>query len=83
LGENEQEWEIPTEAIEQLGLELLLPLLPLTKGGHNYATLERMIRGPVGAGTRDLIWIGEALAGMIFIQRVSVFFFFLSMACQT
>jgi hypothetical protein len=62
-------WEIPTATFEQPGLEPLLPLLPLTKDGHNYATLERMIRGLVDAGLRDLVWTGEALAGMVFTSE--------------
>jgi hypothetical protein len=62
-------WEIPTETFEQSGLEPLLPLLPLTKDGHNYATLERMIRGLVNAGLRDLVWTGEVLAGMVFTSE--------------
>lgn len=58
-------WELPADVFEQPGLENLLPLLPFTQDGQNYSTIERMIRGMQSAGKDDLLWLGEAFAGLV------------------
>jgi predicted transposase YdaD len=61
-------WEIPPNAFEQPGLEGLLPLLPLTQDGKNFATIDRMIRDLHAVGRQDLLWLGEAVAGLVFTK---------------
>jgi predicted transposase YdaD len=59
-------WEIPPDTFEQPGLEGLLPLLPLTKEGQNYTTIDRMILDLHAVGRQDLLWLGEAVAALVF-----------------
>ncbi len=59
-------WEIPPEVFEQEGLAGLLPLLPLTKGGKNRETVERMIKGLEEAGKQDLLVLGYAFSSLLF-----------------
>jgi predicted transposase YdaD len=59
-------WEIPPEVFEQQGLAGLLPLLPLTKGGKNRETVERMIKGLEEADKQDLLVLGYAFSSLLF-----------------
>ncbi|MBV9231673.1 MAG: hypothetical protein JOZ18_20360 [Chloroflexi bacterium] len=59
-------WEIVTEEIIRTGLVGLLPLLPLTKDGKQYKTVDTMIEGIVAARQFELLPLGEMLAGLVF-----------------
>jgi len=48
-------WEIPGEALKQLKLPGLLPLLPLTKDGNRQEVVEEVIEGLEEAGRTDLL----------------------------
>src|SRR5216110_204438 len=58
-------WEIAPELFEQPQLAGLLPLLPLTKGGQNRETVNRMIDKMMQAGEEDMLWVAKAIAGLI------------------
>jgi hypothetical protein len=58
-------WELDPEVFEQPELVGLLPLLPLTKGGKNRETVERMIDGLEKAGRQDLFMVGYAFSDLV------------------
>ena len=67
-------WEIPPDVLEQPGREGLLPLLPLTREGQNYATVDRMIDRLTQAykvdrlteeSKDDLLALGRAVASLV------------------
>jgi hypothetical protein len=60
-------WEIPPEVFEQPGLVGLLPLLPLTKGGRNRETVNRMIDRLKEVGKEDLLVLGHAFSWLVFM----------------
>jgi predicted transposase YdaD len=55
-------WEIPSEALLEQNLPGLLPLLPLTREGHQRETVEQMYHRLQQAGKTDLIAIGFSIA---------------------
>ena len=62
-------WEISTEALKQLGLKGLLPLLPLTHEGNAKEVVEEVIAGlcPVGEKPmKELLSLAYGLAALIF-----------------
>jgi predicted transposase YdaD len=64
-------WEIPPEVAKQPGFEVLLPLLPLTKGGKNFETVDDMINELVARNRPDLLGLGQICAGLVFKDEIS------------
>jgi predicted transposase YdaD len=64
-------WEIPPEVAKQPGFEVLLPLLPLTKGGKNLETVDDMINELVAKNRADLLGLGQICAGLVFKDEIS------------
>ena len=62
-------WEIPPEVFEQPGLVGLLPLLPLTRGGKNRETVDRMIDRLQEVGKDDLLVLGHAFSWLVFMEE--------------
>jgi predicted transposase YdaD len=60
-------WEQSAQAILDLGLEGLLPLLPLTKGGKQREIIEIMIDRL--KGDRDLLALAEMVGGLAFTDE--------------
>lgn len=59
-------WELDPAIFEQPGLVGLLPLLPLTKGSKNRATVTRVIDKLEKAGRQDLFMVAYALSELVF-----------------
>ncbi len=59
-------WEMPSEWLEQPGVEGLLPLLPLTKKGSHREIVDEMIARLNAAGKQDLLPLGYAFAALVF-----------------
>lgn len=55
-------WEIPSQALLEQNLPGLLPLLPLTREGHQRETVEEMHYRLQQAGKTDLLAIGFSIA---------------------
>jgi predicted transposase YdaD len=55
-------WEIPSEALLEQNLLGLLPLLPLTREGHQRETVEQMHHRLQQAGNTDFLAIGYLIA---------------------
>ncbi len=55
-------WEIPSEALLEQNLLGLLPLLPLTREGHQRETVEQMYHRLQQAGNTDFLAIGYLIA---------------------
>src|SRR5215469_13369004 len=55
-------WEIPSEALLEQNLPGLLPLLPLTREGHQRETVEQMYHRLQHVGKTDLLAIGYSIA---------------------
>ncbi len=51
--------------------EVLLPLLPLTKGGKNLETVDDMINELVAKNRSDLLGLGQICAGLVFTDEIS------------
>jgi predicted transposase YdaD len=64
-------WEIAPEVAKQPGFEVLLPLLPLTKGGKNLETVDDMINELVARNRADLLGLGQFCAGLVFKDEIS------------
>jgi len=64
-------WEVPPEVAKQPGYEVLLPLLPLTKGGQNLQTVDDMITELIARNRPDLLGLGQFCAGLVFTDEVS------------
>jgi predicted transposase YdaD len=64
-------WEIPPAVAKQHGFEVLLPLLPLTKGGNNLAIVDEMINELLARNRSDLLGLGHFCAGLVFTDEVS------------
>jgi predicted transposase YdaD len=64
-------WEIPPEVAKQPGFEVLLPLLPLTKGGKNLEIVDDMINELLARNRSDLLGLGHFCAGLVFTDEVS------------
>ncbi len=64
-------WEIPPEVAKQQGFEVLLPLLPLTKGGKNLEIVDEMITELLARNRSDLLGLGHFCAGLVFTDEVS------------
>jgi hypothetical protein len=62
-------WEIPSQALLEQNLSGLLPLLPLTKGGHQREIVEQMYRLLQQAGKTDLLAIGYSIAFHALIEE--------------
>jgi predicted transposase YdaD len=62
-------WELDPEVFEQQKLVGLLPLLPLTKGGKNRKTVNRMIDRLERAGRQDLFMVGYAFSSLVFTAK--------------
>jgi predicted transposase YdaD len=62
-------WELDPEVFEHQELVGLLPLLPLTKGGKNRQTVDRMIEGLEKAGRQDLFMVGYAFSSLVFTAK--------------
>ena len=61
-------WEVPTEELQQAGLEGLLPLLPLTKGAETARDdiVDTMIGALQAKGQGDLLALGYAFASLVY-----------------
>ncbi len=61
-------WEVPSERLQQKGLEGLLPLLPLTQGAKKARDriVNDMIEGLRAAGKEDILALGYAFAGRVY-----------------
>lgn len=59
------------EVAKQPGYEVLLPLLPLTKGGQNLQTVDDMITELIARNRPDLLGLGQFCAGLVFTDEVS------------
>lgn len=55
-------WEIPSKALLEQNLPGLLPLLPLTREGHQRETVEQMYHRLRQAGEKKLLAIGYSIA---------------------
>ena len=64
-------WEIAPEVAKRPGFEVLLPLLPLTKGGKNLETVDDMINELVARNRADLLGLGQFCAGLVFKDEIS------------
>jgi predicted transposase YdaD len=64
-------WEIAPEVAKQPGFEVLLPLLPLTKGGKNLETVDDMINELVAKNRPDLLGLGQICAGLVLTDEIS------------
>ncbi len=64
-------WEIPPEVAKRPGFEVLLPLLPLTKGGNNLAIVDDMINELIARNRSDLLGLGHFCAGLVFTDEMS------------
>ena len=62
-------WELSAEMLKQQGLEGMLPLLPLTKGGARHEVVEQMIEGLAVAGKQDLLPLGYAFAALVLVSE--------------
>ena len=62
-------WEIPSEALLEQNLPGLLPLLPLTREGHQRETVEQMYHRLQQSGKTDLLAIGFSVAVHAFTQE--------------
>lgn len=60
--ENVKLWEVDAEQLKQPGLEGLLPLLPLSRGGTQRETIEEMFQRLEALGQADLLAYGSAIA---------------------
>jgi hypothetical protein len=58
-------WEMEGEVLKRSGFEVLLPLLPLTKGGNNPQVVEEMARELTAKGRSDLLELGLFCAGLV------------------
>ena len=63
-------WEMSPDKLRQLGVEGMLPLLPLTKGGAQREVVEEMITDLRNANRKDLYPLGYALAALVFKDSV-------------
>ncbi|GCE27180.1 hypothetical protein KDA_26640 [Dictyobacter alpinus] len=59
-------WEMSSDKLRQLGVEGMLPLLPLTKDGAQREIVEEMIADLQSTGRQDLYPLGYALAALVF-----------------
>lgn len=64
-------WEIPPEVAKQPGFEVLLPLLPLTKGGKNLEIVDDMINELIARNRSDFLGLGHFCAGLVFTDETS------------
>jgi predicted transposase YdaD len=62
-------WEIPSQALLEQNLPGLLPLLPLTREGHQRETVEQMHHRLQQAGKTDILAIGFSIAFHTFTQE--------------
>ena len=62
---NIQLWELSAEMLKQPGVEGMLPLLPLMKGGAERQAIEEMIASLSAAGKQDLLPLGYAFAALV------------------
>jgi predicted transposase YdaD len=58
-------WEVEGEVLKRSRFEVLLPLLPLTKGGNNPQVVEEMARELTARGRSDLLELGLFCAGLV------------------
>jgi hypothetical protein len=66
--ENVKLWEIEKETLIRTGLTVLLPLLPLTREGRQYDTVDEMMTLLREAGNQDLLVLGCAFAAQVFVS---------------
>src|SRR5690242_12362837 len=59
-------WEVPTDKLKRPGLEVLLPLLPLTKNGKRHEVVREVIESLRAANRPDLLSISYTLAANVF-----------------
>jgi predicted transposase YdaD len=62
-------WEITPAMIKQVGLEGLLPLLPLTQGGKRREVVEETIAELRARQRRDLLPLSYAFAALVFTKK--------------
>jgi hypothetical protein len=67
---NIQLWELSAEMLKQPGVEGMLPLLPLMKGGSERQAIEEMIESLGAAGKQDLLPLGYAFAALVLDSEV-------------
>jgi hypothetical protein len=63
--QNVKLWELAGTQLKQPGIEGLLPLLPLTKGGASYDVVEDMIAQLLATGKQDLLPLGYSFAALV------------------
>jgi hypothetical protein len=63
-------WEVPAEVLKQMGLERLLPLLPLTQEGNSRQVVEETIARLQATGHQDLLPLSYAFAALVFTKSI-------------
>jgi predicted transposase YdaD len=62
-------WEIPSEELFHKGLIGLLPLVPLTREGHQRETVDRMIQELIASQQLALLPLSEIIAGLVWKEK--------------
>jgi hypothetical protein len=63
--------EIGAPVAKRPGFEVLLPLLPLTKGGNTLEIVDDMINELLARNRSDLLGLGHFCAGLVFTDEMS------------
>jgi hypothetical protein len=63
-------WEVEREVLKRSGFEVLLPLLPLTKGGDTPQVVEEMASELAARDRSDLLELGLFCAGLVLKKKI-------------
>jgi predicted transposase YdaD len=63
-------WEVEKEVLKNSGFEVLLPLLPLTKGGNTPQAVEEMASELAARDRTDLLELGLFCAGLVLKNEI-------------
>jgi hypothetical protein len=63
-------WEVEREVLKRSGFEVLLPLLPLTKGGNTPQVVEEMASELAARDRSDLLELGLFCAGLVLKDEI-------------
>jgi hypothetical protein len=63
-------WEVEREVLKRSGFEVLLPLLPLTKGGNTPQVVEEMASELAARDRSDLLDLGLFCAGLVLKKKI-------------
>jgi predicted transposase YdaD len=63
-------WEVEREVLKRSGFEVLLPLLPLTKGGNTPQVVEEMASELAARDRSDLLELGLFCAGLVLKKKI-------------